>query len=94
MSTCDAQQHVVYIVRVIKKTRPYPKYPRISIPDLWYEVHAIVFEEHIGPNSGFGLGWYAHLEEMFAHIYVEDYDINFYTFFEFLRISDVGQIPL
>ena len=41
---------VVYIVRVIKKPRPYPKYPRNSIPDLWYEVHAIVFEEHIGPH--------------------------------------------
>ena len=50
MSTCDAQQHVVYIVMVIKKTRPYPEFPRISIPDLWYEVHAIVFEEHIGPH--------------------------------------------
>ena len=92
MSTCDAQQHVVYIVRVIKKTRPYPKFPRISIPDLWYEVHAIVFEEHISPHRMSEDGTL--ILKKCLPIYVEGYDIDFYTFFEFLRISDVGQIPL
>ena len=80
MSTCDARtQHVVYVVRVIKKTRPYPKFPRISIPDLWYEVHAIVFEEHIVPHrmSEDGTLILEKCLPIYTPFYVEDHLVQF-----------------